>query len=235
MKQQQDGQNIVNNIKISEVFHSVQGEGIEIGTPTIFVRMYGCNLSCSWCDSSYATNSDTFKEYKPIELAQEIEEIDCKHITLTGGEPLLQSESILQMLNALHKLYTISIETNGSIYDEQVKKLLKRLDILTISPKLNYINYRPDYIQNIKNLIHNTGKYTHPILKFVYEKESDIELINNIIREIEWHIMPNVYLMPEGKTFDVDKYKEVIEVCKKYNFKFSPRLQNIVWGSARGV
>lgn len=235
MKQQQDGQNIVSNIKISEVFHSIQAEGYEIGTPTIFVRTFGCNMGCHFCDSTYATTGNDYIDYNIEHLAKDIEAIDCKHITITGGEPLLHANELNHLLNSLNKTYKISIETNGSEFNEEVVKLLKRLDVLTISPKLHGIMQNPDYIYNIKKIIHNRASFTHPVLKFVYEEIKDLEIIKNVIKEVEWSVLHDVYLMPEGKTFDVDKYKEVIEVCKKYNFRFSPRLQNIVWGPARGV
>jgi 7-carboxy-7-deazaguanine synthase len=192
-------------------------------------------MKCSWCDSTYATSGNDYIEYNVEHLAKNIEAINCKHITITGGEPLLQASALNQLLNGLNKTHRFSIETNGSVFDEDISKLIKRLDVLTISPKLALINKNAEYVNNIKMIIHNKSFFTHPVLKFVYESNKDLEIINGIIKEIEWQILPDVYLMPEGKTFDVNKYEEVIEVCKEYNFKFSPRLQNIVWGPTRGV
>ena len=98
-------------LKINEIFLSIQGEGISTGYPTIFVRLTGCNLSCSYCDTTYSHNEG---EYMTIAtIINKIQDFGFKRVCLTGGEPLLQ-EDVKELLAELTD-YEVSIETNGSI------------------------------------------------------------------------------------------------------------------------
>ena len=67
-------------LKISEIFYSIQGEGVDMGIPTIFLRLFGCNLRCTWCDSMYAVEGKEYKIMKIENIIREIELIDCKRI-----------------------------------------------------------------------------------------------------------------------------------------------------------
>ncbi|MEM1582972.1 MAG: 7-carboxy-7-deazaguanine synthase QueE, partial [Candidatus Bathyarchaeia archaeon] len=86
-------------MKISEIFFSIEGEGIEIGRPEVFVRLSGCNLRCSWCDTKYALKNG--KEMSIEEIIQEIGKYPCKNISITGGEPLLQRKELLELVKRL--------------------------------------------------------------------------------------------------------------------------------------
>jgi len=106
-------------MKISEIFYSIQGEGPCAGIPTVFVRTFGCNLRCLWCDTKYAVVgeiSDT--AYKVMTEEEIIEEIQkhpqTNHVCITGGEPLIQDLSrLVEML--VKSKYFVYIETNGTI------------------------------------------------------------------------------------------------------------------------
>ena len=100
-------------MKINEIFHSIQGEGKNVGLPTIFVRTTGCNLRCRYCDTTYAYYEG--EEMELQDIMKEIRKWDCKRICLTGGEPLLQEEMIEFADMLIIGGYTINIETNGSI------------------------------------------------------------------------------------------------------------------------
>ena len=101
-------------MKTCEIFYSMQGEGKWMGLPNIFIRTTGCNLRCSYCDTKYAYSQGIEKTIK--EILSEITKYSCKHICITGGEPLLQKKEILEITNILlEKNYKILIETNGSI------------------------------------------------------------------------------------------------------------------------
>jgi 7-carboxy-7-deazaguanine synthase len=100
------------SLLVTEVFHSIQGESTWAGLPCGFVRLSGCNLRCRYCDTQYA--------YAPGDLMQidtilgRLERFDCTHVTVTGGEPLLQEDAPLLIARLLQKGYQVSLETNGS-------------------------------------------------------------------------------------------------------------------------
>ncbi|MCM2464831.1 7-carboxy-7-deazaguanine synthase QueE [Methanoculleus oceani] len=98
---------------VSEIFRSLQGEGKNQGRPCTFVRLAGCNLRCAWCDTSYAREGGT--EMSVIEVLDRVWLQNGKQICITGGEPLLQQEEVLELLKkfSLHG-YTVEIETNGT-------------------------------------------------------------------------------------------------------------------------
>jgi len=103
----------VPQLRISEIFHSLQGETSRVGLPTVFIRLTGCPLRCTWCDTSYA-----FTGGHNMEIAQILEEVArhrTRHVTVTGGEPLAQ-KNCLELLTALCDAgYDVSLETSGAL------------------------------------------------------------------------------------------------------------------------
>ncbi|MFA5150089.1 MAG: 7-carboxy-7-deazaguanine synthase QueE [Candidatus Omnitrophota bacterium] len=120
--------------KIAEVFDSVQGEGLYLGEKQIFVRFYGCNLGCRFCD----TKLQSFMEYEPEELFQELKLYRDKYhsISFTGGEPLLQKDFLKELLKLTHKdNFKNYLETNGVLYEE-LKDIIEHLDFVAMDLKL---------------------------------------------------------------------------------------------------
>ena len=122
--------------KISEIFFSIQGEGIYAGTGHIFIRFFGCNIKCRYCD----TNKNKFKKYSTDELIKKVRELvekyNAKYVSLTGGEPLLQADFIYEFLNKIKtdklKIY---LETNGLLKADFLK-LKKHVDIIAMDFKI---------------------------------------------------------------------------------------------------
>lgn len=100
-------------MKVNEIFFSIQGEGILMGEPTVFVRTTGCNLRCSWCDSKYAYEDG--KEMTVDEILKEVRSYPVDNVCLTGGEPLIQGNIGLLIRRLLNRGYNVCVETNGSI------------------------------------------------------------------------------------------------------------------------
>jgi organic radical activating enzyme len=122
--------------KISEVFFSIQGEGVYVGTGHVFVRFFGCDIECRYCD----TKQLGYKEYSVDELIFKVEKIKKKYranyISLTGGEPLLQADFIRDFLKkANYKRTFIYLETNGLLYKEFLK-IKDSIDIVSMDFKL---------------------------------------------------------------------------------------------------
>jgi organic radical activating enzyme len=120
--------------RITEVFDSVQGEGLYVGEKQLFVRFFGCNLRCRFCD----TRANRFIEYEPQELLEELKlyEDDYHSVSFTGGEPLLQSDFLNEVLKLTSQHgYKNYLETNGTLAGE-LEKVIDYLDIVAMDLKL---------------------------------------------------------------------------------------------------
>lgn len=100
---------------VCEIFKSIQGESTYAGLPCVFVRLAGCNLSCSWCDTPYARVPDEAVEMTIAEVFEEVGAFECPLVEITGGEPLMQDEAMELAVELLDSGYRVLIETNGSV------------------------------------------------------------------------------------------------------------------------
>jgi 7-carboxy-7-deazaguanine synthase len=105
-------------LKINEIFHSIQGESTRAGRPCVFVRLTGCNLRCSWCDSAFAFHEGDARAVEDV--VAEVEQYGCRLVEVTGGEPLLQAQ-VHDLLRALlDRGHEVLLETSGSLPIEDV-------------------------------------------------------------------------------------------------------------------
>ena len=209
---------------VNEIFYSIQGEGPNVGKPAIFLRLGGCNLKCKWCDSKYTwhpKHSDN-RILLNTKIVQEIKKYPCKHLVITGGEPLLQQDGLKDLLSNL-KNYYIELETNGSL----PLKINKYIEQINCSPKLKNSGNTPYSLQmppTTKNVIY----------KFVVKTKSDVSGIEKYCKKYK---IPKskVWLMPEGVSRNkiLEKSRWLIELCKKEGYNFSPRLHIMLWGNKR--
>lgn len=117
-----------------EIFHSIQGEGVSQGTPCVFLRLAGCNLACSWCDTAYSWNGTVpGMRLAPEKAAELVLHYPCRRLVLTGGEPLIQQKALPVLLRLLPD-HAVEMETNGTIMPDT--ELLKRVTQFNVSPKL---------------------------------------------------------------------------------------------------
>ncbi|MBN1258750.1 7-carboxy-7-deazaguanine synthase QueE [Candidatus Peregrinibacteria bacterium] len=206
-------------LRVSEIFMSIQGEGPNVGRPAVFLRLNGCNLRCMWCDTKYALSGG--KRMTEEAVLEQIKRYPCDRLVITGGEPLLQQDDLTPLLKKL-KNYRIEVETNGSI----PLKIGQYIEQINCSPKLKNSGNRA-YEPAIR-----PSKKT--IYKFVVKESADLE---DIRRFIKTNRIPreSVYLMPEGTKADtlLRRSKWIIEVCKKEGYNFSPRLHILLYGSQR--
>ena len=108
-----------------EIFHSIQGEGVSQGTPCVFLRLAGCNLACSWCDTAYSWNGTVpGMRLAPEKAAELVLHYPCRRLVLTGGEPLIQQKALPALLRLLPD-HAVEMETNGTIMPDT--ELLKRV------------------------------------------------------------------------------------------------------------
>lgn len=156
---------------ITEIFYSLQGETSLIGVPFVFVRLTGCNLRCTYCDSAYAFKGGTRMSFEAV-LA-EIKKYKTEHVLLTGGEPLLQRGTLpfIQLLR--ENGYQVSIETHGEVSIEKVAPLARLvMDIKTPGSKMN----RGYFKKNLPFLKKEDE------IKFVITSDSDYEWAKQIVQ-----------------------------------------------------
>jgi len=224
-------------MKIAEIFHSIQGEGILAGTPSVFVRTSGCNLRCTWCDTPYTSWHPEGEERDIQSIVKEVEQYGASHVVVTGGEPMIAPE-IDQLTHRLKQ--HITIETAGTV-DADV-----RCDLMSISPKLanstphhrddgrwashhDRLRYQPEILKRLIQL------YPHQ-LKFVIAEPADLTEVHAIV-EATGALKSRVVLMPEGVDAAIlaERSRWLAEICKRENYRFSPRLQIDLWGNRRGT
>jgi len=115
-------------ILVNEIFHSIQGESIYSGRPCIFIRLTGCNLRCTYCDTRYAYEDG--EEMEIAEIIRCVAAYNCRLVEITGGEPLLQNETPLLIFGLLENGYEVLMETNGSLDISKVDpRCVKIVDI----------------------------------------------------------------------------------------------------------
>jgi len=223
--------------KVSEVFRSIQGEGEAVGLPSDFIRLYTCNLTCSWCDTKYSwVGQDRAIEGKDFIYLTSREIIDrltkignTKHVTITGGEPLLQPiEELVMELKGRGR--SVIIETNGTI--EPSETLLNLVDIWSISPKTS--NSGTNYDYGKMQWINRTKGY---YLKFVVVNPSeDIREISQFVdsRGIKDN---KVILQPNGVSRNYEKcVTELMDyaVSAALPYRVVPQIHRLAWGLTRG-
>ena len=110
----------MNSLRITEIFHSLQGESKTVGIPTVFVRLTGCPLRCQYCDTEYAFDGGELMELNDIKKV--LEEVACDYVTVTGGEPLAQPNCLALLEQLCDSGYNVSLETSGAMPIEGVDK-----------------------------------------------------------------------------------------------------------------
>jgi len=139
-------------LNINEVYASIQGEGLLVGLPVIFVRFQGCNLRCPWCDQPSALPFSNENPTLLKDLLISLSHYPTKHVVLTGGEPLAQEGIVFLVEKLLSKGYFVQIETNGTLWQKDLEEFADRIYI-TCSPKwtANWFVH-PKIIQYAKEL-----------------------------------------------------------------------------------
>jgi 7-carboxy-7-deazaguanine synthase len=155
---------------VNEIFYSIQGESIYSGRPCVFVRLTGCNLRCTYCDTQYA-----YEDGESMEIAQimrRVSEYKCRLVEITGGEPLIQNETPLLVSRLLDNGYAVMMETNGSLDISRVDpNCIKVLDMKC--PSSNESNKND--LENLKHL------HSKDQIKFVIGNHEDYTYAKNII------------------------------------------------------
>ncbi|HEX7362999.1 MAG TPA: 7-carboxy-7-deazaguanine synthase QueE [Bryobacteraceae bacterium] len=227
-------------MKISEIFYSIQGEGMLAGVPSVFVRTSGCNLRCVWCDTPYTSWAPEGQNLSLEEILEKTARFSCSHVVVTGGEPMIAPE-IVPLTGRLRETGAhITIETAGTVSAPVA------CDLMSVSPKLrnsipftreggrwaaqhDRLRYQPEVLRQLMT------DYTYQ-LKFVVSEPGDLEEIQKICGDTGAD-RSRVVLMPEGIDRETlcERSLWLAEICKEQGFRLGPRLHVELWGNRRGV
>lgn len=182
----------MNRLKVCEIFQSINGEGTRAGQPAVFVRLAGCNLNCSYCDTKWANGPDApCEEMTAREIHEKVSAYGIRCVTLTGGEPLLHKhvDELLSELCGDDKL-SVEIETNGSA-DVSIADKMKNRPLLTMDYKL------PSSGMEKAMRLENYGLLrSEDTVKFVCGSRNDLEKAAEIIEKYKLIGRCHVYLSP---------------------------------------
>lgn len=229
-------------MKINEIFYSIEGEGIRAGHPCVFIRTFGCNLNCSYCDSQYACYGDDYKEMSVSDILVEVKKYPTRYITITGGEPLLQDKEEMTslILSLLSLNYYVNIETNGAVdlnyyqglrYDE-VEDFRSGKFIFTMDWKSSSCGMSK--FMKTHNLSCLT---TCDVLKFVVGSKQDLVEMQNLLESNQYlYSTVNIFVSPVFGNIDPKDIVKFITENGLYKARMQLQIHKFIWDpNERGV
>ena len=210
-------------MKVNEIFYSIEGEGIRAGLPCVFIRLYGCNLNCSYCDTRYSCENNEYREMSVYEIIEEVKKYKCPNVTVTGGEPLMH-EGIDILLKALkfHN-FNVNVETNGSIMPRE-RDILYTVDYKTFSSGMtSYMN---------KDAF--TCLSENDVIKFVVGSIDDLEQAKAFIEEIKPRA--HIFVSPIFGKIEASEIAEYLKNNSLNNWRLQLQMHKYIWKpTERGV
>ncbi len=213
-------------LRVTEIFHSIQGESTHAGRPCTFVRLTGCPMRCVWCDSEYTFAGG---EHIPVaEVIAQVREHGCNLVEVTGGEPLAQKEAQRLITNLCDEGYEVLIETGGFVSTEAVDRRAKViLDVKCPGSGEDTRNHWP----NLELLRPDKDE-----VKFVIANRADWDFACGIIKQYELETRAKAVLIsPVWSSIDLKELADWI-VSSRLNVRLQLQLHKYIWGpEARGV
>ena len=232
-------------VPVSESFVSIQGEGKLTGVPSWFLRLAGCNLRCTWCDTPYASWNPESVKRTIGEVVAEAVASGVRHAVLTGGEPMIFPQ-LVPITHALHKAgMHITIETAGTVTLPGV-----RCHLMSLSPKLANSTPRADprdpsgkWAERHEQRRFNPDAIGELIagspdrqLKFVVTGPSDLDEIDAVLARVRGWRPEDIVLMPEGVTVpEPASVAWVVEACRERGWRYGDRLHIRLFGDTLGT
>jgi len=228
-------------MKVAEIYRSIQGEGRLTGTDSVFVRASGCNLRCWFCDTPFASWSPEGRDLSVDEIVAAIEEWDCRHVVLTGGEPMLFAELIPLAGQLQLAGWHITVETAGTLY------LPVACDLMSISPKLagsapmrdrhphwSRRHRRDSEAPDVLRLL--VAEYDYQI-KYVIDSPRDCAEVEHHLQRFPEIDRDRVLLMPQGTHPAVleETARWLEPYCRDHALQYCPRRQIEWFGMVRGT
>lgn len=210
-------------LKIYEIFHSLQGETSRIGLPTVFVRLTGCPMRCTYCDTEYAFSGGGNLEI--VDILQKVAGFGTKYVTVTGGEPLAQKECYVLLKALCDEGYNVSLETGGA------------MDIAPVDPRVSIIldiktpasneekNMRWDNLQHIS---------AKDEIKFVICNRTDYDWAKAKLTELRLTEKCPVLFSPSYHDLKAEELASWV-LADQLPVRMQVQLHKILWGEKAGV
>ncbi|MBS0192643.1 MAG: 7-carboxy-7-deazaguanine synthase QueE [Proteobacteria bacterium] len=213
---------VSDRLRITEIFHSLQGEAREVGWPTVFVRLTGCPLRCGYCDTAYAFHGGQWWEIDAI-LA-EVARHGARHVCVTGGEPLAQKRCIDLLRRLCDAGYAVSLETSGALDIGNVDSRVSRVvDLKT-----------PGSGECARNRLENIALLTpRDQVKFVLCDRADYDWAVAVLREHDLPARCDVLFSPSYTQLAPRELAQWM-LDDRVNARFQLQLHKLLWGEAQG-
>ena len=218
-------------MKVNEIFKSIDGEGLRTGELTTFIRLAGCNLRCSYCDTCYALKNSNGTEMSVDEIVKKAKKFGYRNITLTGGEPLIHKDVDGLISKLCENGFYVNIETNGSVPID--KYILNKNILITMDYKLTSSGVEKNMnLNNLEKLRKND------VLKLVIGK-GDFDKVKEVIEK--YSIKSYIYLSPvfgEIEPFEIVDFMKIMHTqgIDTSKMRVQVQLHKIIWNpNERGV
>lgn len=209
-------------LRITEVFHSIQGEADAIGWRTVFVRLTGCPLRCTWCDTTYSFHGG---EWSAIDdIMAEVASHGARHVCVTGGEPLAQKRCLILLQRLCDAGHDVSLETSGA------------LDVSAVDPRVRKVVdlKAPDSGESARNLWANLDHLLpHDQVKIVIASRADYEWARGVVAE---HAIARRCMVLFSPVWGAVEPRELAEwiIADKLSVRFQLQLHKLLWNDAKG-
>lgn len=209
-------------LRVTEIFFSLQGETKTVGLPTVFVRLTGCPLRCQYCDTTYAFQGGT--RYEIEEIITAVKQYPVRYVTVTGGEPLAQKACIPLLTRLCDEGYSVSLETSGALPVNAVDvRVSKVLDIKT-----------PGSLEAEKNHWENLDYLTaHDQIKFVICDEADYEWAKTVLQQHHLSTRCEILFSPSAQQLRAGQLADWI-IRDQLPVRLQIQLHKYLWGDVPG-
>jgi len=213
---------LLERLRITEIFHSIQGEADAVGWPTVFVRLTGCPLRCTWCDTTYSFYGGQWRQID--EILAEVASHGARHVCVTGGEPLAQKRCLVLLRRLCDAGYEVSLETSGALDISAVDARVRKVVDLKAPDSGEFKRNRWSNLDHLR---------AHDQVKFVLAGRTDYEWARDTVREHVLHTRCQVLFSPVHASLKPRELAEWI-LADRLPVRMQLQLHKLLWGEEPG-